>query len=133
VDVLLDPEMKSTGEVLGIGKTREEALYKGLVAAGYKMKRRGGLLVTVRDSDKGEIADTVRGFAELGFALYATKGTARVLRAAGMEAAEVDKPRIAGAQHPLAAGKRQDRLHHLHLRQGPAALAGQREDPPKGD
>jgi carbamoyl-phosphate synthase large subunit len=91
VDVLLDPEMKSTGEVLGIGKTREEALYKGLVAAGYKMKRRGGLLVTVRDSDKGEIADTVRGFAELGFALYATKGTARVLRAAGMEAAEVDK------------------------------------------
>ncbi len=41
VDILLDPEMKSTGEVLGIGKSREEALYKGLVAAGYNMKRRG--------------------------------------------------------------------------------------------
>ena len=76
VDILLGPEMKSTGEVLGIGKTREEALYKGLVAAGYKMKRRGGLLVTVRDSDKAEITDAVRKFADLGFTLYATKGTA---------------------------------------------------------
>ncbi len=91
VDVLLDPEMKSTGEVLGIGKTREEALYKGLVAAGYNMKRRGGLLVTVRDSDKIEITDTVRKFYSLGFSLYATKGTAQALRAAGMETAEVGK------------------------------------------
>ena len=82
VDYLLDPEMKSTGEVLGIGKTREEALYKGLVAAGYNMKRRGGLLVTVRDSDKIEMTDAVRKFYGLGFSLYATKGTARVLRAA---------------------------------------------------
>ena len=91
VDNLLDPEMKSTGEVLGIGKTREEALYKGLVAAGYNMKRRGGLLVTVRDSDKIEITEAVRKFYGLGFTLYATKGTARALRAAGMEAAEVGK------------------------------------------
>ncbi len=91
VDILLDPEMKSTGEVLGIGKTREEALYKGLVAAGYKMKRRGGLLVTVRDSDKSEITDAVRKFARQGFTLYATKGTAKALRDAGMEAAEVGK------------------------------------------
>jgi carbamoyl-phosphate synthase large subunit len=67
VDNLLDPEMKSTGEVLGIGKTREEALYKGLVAAGYNMKRRGGLLVTVRDSDKIEMTDAVRKFYGSGF------------------------------------------------------------------
>ncbi len=91
VDILLDPEMKSTGEVLGIGKTRDEALYKGLVAAGYNMKRRGGLLVTVRDSDKSEITDAVRKFAKQGFTIYATKGTAKALRDAGMEANEVGK------------------------------------------
>jgi carbamoyl-phosphate synthase large subunit len=91
VDILLDPEMKSTGEVLGIGKTREEALYKGLVAAGYKMKRRGGLLVTVRDQDKAEMTDAVRKFSDLGFTLYATKGTAAVLKQAQMKVTEVDK------------------------------------------
>ncbi len=91
VDILLDPEMKSTGEVLGIGKTRDEALYKGLVAAGYNMKRRGGLLVTVRDSDKSEITDAVRKFVSQGFSVYATKGTAKTLRDAGMEAVEVGK------------------------------------------
>ncbi len=91
VDILLDPEMKSTGEVLGIGKSREEALYKGLVAAGYNMKRRGGLLVTVRDQDKAEMTDAVRKFAELGFTLYATKGTAQVLREAQMQVIEVGK------------------------------------------
>ena len=91
VDNLLDPEMKSTGEVLGIGKTREEALYKGLVAAGYKMRRRGGLLVTVRDNDKGEITDAVRSFVQMGFSVYATKGTAEAIRAAGMAVTEVNK------------------------------------------
>ena len=60
VDVALGPEMKSTGEVLGIGKTMEEALYKGLVAAGYQMNKRGGVLVTVKDTDKAEIAGIVR-------------------------------------------------------------------------
>ena len=91
VDILLDPEMKSTGEVLGIGKTREEALYKGLVAAGYNMKRRGGLLVTVRDQDKAEMTDAVRKFANLGFTLYATKGTAQVLEQAQMHVNVVGK------------------------------------------
>jgi len=91
VDILLDPEMKSTGEVLGIGKTREEALYKGLVSAGYKMKRRGGLLVTVRDQDKAEMTDAVRKFYEMGFTLYATKGTAAVLEQAQMQVHVVGK------------------------------------------
>jgi len=90
-DVLLDPEMKSTGEVLGIGKSRDEALYKGLVAAGYKMKRRGGLLVTVRDADKAEITGALKKFADQGFTVYATKGTARTIREAGMKAIAVDK------------------------------------------
>ncbi len=52
LDVQLGPEMKSTGEVLGLARTFDDALYKGLVAAGYKMKKDGGVLITVRDSDK---------------------------------------------------------------------------------
>lgn len=55
VDTQLGPEMKSTGEVLGVAKTLPEAIYKGLVAAGYKMKREGGVLLTVRDADKHDI------------------------------------------------------------------------------
>ena len=91
VDTQLGPEMKSTGEVLGIGKTMEEALYKGLLAAGYRMRTRGGVLVTVRNSDKAEIADVVRAYAQLGFSLYATKGTARVLEENGLTVTQVDK------------------------------------------
>ena len=72
VDAQLGPEMKSTGEVLGIASTLDEALYKGLLAAGYNMKKRGGVLVTVRDVDKPEIGDTAKRFYELGFTLYAT-------------------------------------------------------------
>src|SRR5690554_3895827 len=72
VDTHLGPEMKSTGEVLGIGKNLREALFKGLVAAGYKMKRQGGILITVRDSDKAEIIDVAKKFVQCGFSLYAT-------------------------------------------------------------
>lgn len=60
VDNHLGPEMKSTGEVLGIAETLEEALYKGLVGAGYKMTKSGGVLITVRNSDKGEIGDVAQ-------------------------------------------------------------------------
>jgi len=91
VDVQLGPEMKSTGEVLGIGKSLAEALYKGLVAAGYKMMKQGGVLITVRDSDKPEIIDIARKYAELGFKLYATDGTARFLERSGLKVTSVKK------------------------------------------
>ena len=91
VDTHLGPEMKSTGEVLGIAGTLEEALYKGLIAAGYKMKKDGGVFITVRDSDKNEIAETAKKYADLGFTLYATKGTAKVLAEAGIQAVPVNK------------------------------------------
>lgn len=91
VDVQLGPEMKSTGEVLGIGRTLDEAIYKGLVAAGYRMQVEGGVLITVRDSDKGEIAGIARKYDELGFALYATEGTAGILREAGLYVNTVKK------------------------------------------
>ena len=76
VDTQLGPEMKSTGEVLGVAKTLPEAIYKGLVAAGYKMKREGGVLLTVRDADKHDIVPIADKFASMGFTLYATGGTA---------------------------------------------------------
>ena len=91
VDVQLGPEMKSTGEVLGIAGTLEEALYKGLRAAGYEMKKTGGVLITVRDTDKEEIAETARAFYKLGFRLYATEGTARVLERQHMQVTRVRK------------------------------------------
>ena len=91
VDTQLGPEMKSTGEVLGLASTLEEALFKGLVAAGYKMKKKGGIFITVRDQDKSEIGEIAQKFEELGYTLYATKGTARVLRERGLECITVDK------------------------------------------
>lgn len=91
VDNHLGPEMKSTGEVLGIAGTLEEALYKGLIGAGYKMTKSGGVLITVRNSDKSEIGDTAKQFAELGFEIYATSGTADVLKDYGIDAIEVKK------------------------------------------
>ena len=91
VDTQLGPEMKSTGEVLGIGNNLQEALYKGLASAGYNMCKTGGVFITVRDSDKAEIAAIARKFEEMGFTLYATKGTATVLKNSGLEVTTIDK------------------------------------------
>ncbi|MFT9055391.1 MAG: carbamoyl-phosphate synthase large subunit [Ethanoligenens sp.] len=80
VDTLLGPEMKSTGEVLGLAKTFDEALLKGLTAAGYRLKgKHGNVLITVKDSDKQEIIPVAEKFAKLGYTLYATAGTALTL------------------------------------------------------
>ena len=91
VDTHLGPEMKSTGEVLGVGKNFAEALYKGLAAAGYKMQKQGGVLITVRDSDKAEIIDVAKKFRALDFTLYATEGTAKLLKQKGFEVSVVQK------------------------------------------
>ena len=79
VDTHLGPEMKSTGETLGIAKSFDEALLKGLVAAGYNMKKNGGVLISVRDTDKKEIIEVADKFSRMGFDIYATSGTASVL------------------------------------------------------
>jgi carbamoyl-phosphate synthase large subunit len=85
--------MKSTGEVLGLGKNLEEALYKGLVAAGYKMHKSGGVLITVRDSDKAEITGVTEKLVQRGFSLYATRGTAKFLVGKGFKVQVVEKIR----------------------------------------
>jgi carbamoyl-phosphate synthase large subunit len=79
VDTMLGPEMKSTGECLGIATNLEDALLKGLIAAGYDLKKEGGVLISVRDSDKQEIIAIADKFARMGFELYGTSGTAAVL------------------------------------------------------
>lgn len=81
VDTALGPEMKSTGECLGIARSFEDALYKGLVGAGYNLEKKqgGGVLITVRDTDKQEIIYTAEKFDRLGFDIYATSGTASLL------------------------------------------------------
>jgi carbamoyl-phosphate synthase large subunit len=108
VDTHLGPEMKSTGEVLGLGKNLEEALYKGLVAAGYKMKKTGGVLITVRDGDKAEIYGVAEKLKNCGFSLYATRGTARFLASKGFSVEPTDKicdnPR-ANTEKLLESGK----------------------------
>ena len=71
VDTQLGPEMKSTGEALGIAKTFEEALYKGLIAAGFKIFKKGGVMFTVKNSDKPEIVPLAEKFEKLGFELIA--------------------------------------------------------------
>jgi carbamoyl-phosphate synthase large subunit len=85
VDISLGPEMKSTGEVLGIAKTFPEALYKGIVASGMKLpKLGGGILMTVRDTDKSELIGLAEDLEKLGFDLYATGKTANMLNKHGI-------------------------------------------------
>ncbi len=91
VDTHLGPEMKSTGEVLGIGNNLEEALYKGLIASGHKMTKGGGVFITVRDQDKPEIGEIAKKFDRMGFEIYATTGTAMVLAKVGLSVKIVDK------------------------------------------
>ncbi|TYP52481.1 carbamoyl-phosphate synthase large subunit [Thermosediminibacter litoriperuensis] len=93
VETSLGPEMKSTGEVLGIDKTFEKALYKAFTAAGLKIPSGGVILATIADRDKPEAVKLLRDFQNLGFDIYATAGTARALEAAGVKAQVVNKVR----------------------------------------
>ncbi len=101
VDTMLGPEMKSTGEVLGIAKTFDEALYKGLIAAGYKIKHEGGVLMSVRDKDKEEIFPIAQKLEKMGFKLYGTKGTAAYFNNYGLHVEPVNKISEPGADNVL--------------------------------
>ncbi len=91
VDINLGPEMKSTGEVLGIAHSLNSAIYKGLQSAGVDIKGSGTMVVTVSDKDKGEAIPVIAEFAERGFKIIATEGTARALRNHGIEVQTVKK------------------------------------------
>jgi len=91
VDTNLGPEMKSTGEVLGLADNYEKALYKGLIGAGLEIPREGTILATIADKDKAEAIDYIKDFAELGFQIAATEGTAAALKEKGLEVNIVKK------------------------------------------
>ncbi|MHB1042545.1 MAG: carbamoyl-phosphate synthase large subunit [Eubacteriales bacterium] len=91
VDVSLGPEMKSTGEVMGIHEDFSIALYKSLVAAGNIFPRDGTILATIADRDKQEAAPVLKGLSDLGFKIIATSGTAGVLERAGLSVERVNK------------------------------------------
>lgn len=97
VDTILGPEMKSTGEAIGYDKTLEKALYKGLIASGLTIPQEGAVLLTVADKDKEEMLEIAERFHQLGFQLYATKGTASYVKKAGLPVSEVAK---IGAEEP---------------------------------
>jgi carbamoyl-phosphate synthase large subunit len=91
VDVALGPEMKSTGEIMGTDRDYPRALYKAMLASGVDVPERGSIIVTIADPDKEEALPLVRAFHELGFAIYATHGTARFLNERGVPATRVNK------------------------------------------
>ena len=90
-DVSLGPEMKSTGECLGIAKTFNEALYKAFQGAGIRLPKYKNMIITVRDSDKEEIIPIAKRFEALGYRIFATRGTAKALKARGIKALQVRK------------------------------------------
>ena len=90
-DISLGPEMKSTGECLGIGKNFNEALYKAFVGAGIRLPKHKKMIITVRDSEKGKVIDIAKRFQALGYIIYSTKGTAKVLNDNGVNAIVIRK------------------------------------------
>jgi len=91
VDTNLGPEMKSTGEVLGLDSDYEKALYKGLIGAGIDIPRQGTILATISDKDKEEALAYIKEFSRMGFRIVATEGTADALKEFGLDVDTVNK------------------------------------------
>lgn len=90
-DTSLGPEMKSTGEVLGIAKSFTDAMLKGFIASGINIPKKGNVLITVRDKDKSEALEIAKKLNQKGFSIYATEGTAKYLRVNGVKCGVYDK------------------------------------------
>ena len=90
-DISLGPEMKSTGECLGIAKTFNEALYKAFIGAGIRLPKYKNMIITVRDEDKPEIVDIAARFEKIGYRIFATQNTAKFLNEHGVHAIRTNK------------------------------------------
>ncbi len=90
-DISLGPEMKSTGECLGIARTFDEALYKAFLGAGIKLPKFNNMILTVRDEDKPQAVEIGRRFEKIGYRIFATAGTAQALKKSGVKAIAVNK------------------------------------------
>ena len=91
VDTILGPEMKSTGEVMGVGRTFAEAFVKSQLASGTRLPKSGKVFISVKDQDRAKAVDVARELNELGFSLLATRGTGAAIEAAGLKVAVVNK------------------------------------------
>ena len=98
VDTYLGPEMKSTGEVMGVDRTFKAALTKALIAAGLMLPNEGGILLSIADKDKPEAVSTIRKLSAAGYRLYATEGTAAMIEAIGLPVTMISKKVTEG--HP---------------------------------
>lgn len=121
VDPLLSPEMKSTGEVMGIGRSFGEAFAKSQLAAGIDLPRSGIAFLSVRDADKRGIVDVARGLSELGFELLATRGTALALQKAGILCTVVNKVKE-GRPHIVDRIKNDDISLIINTTEGKSAI-----------
>jgi carbamoyl-phosphate synthase large subunit len=122
VDPILGPEMKSTGEVMGIGDTFDEAFAKGVLAAGGSLPTGGKAFLSVREVDKDGIVDVARQLADLGFSLVATSGTARALNQAGLEVESINKVQE-GRPHIVDSIKNGDIDLIVNTTEGRSAIA----------
>ena len=90
-EISLGPEMKSTGECLGIARTFHEALFKAFMGAGVELPKHKQMIITVKDADKPEAVDVARRFEKLGYIIYATRSTAAALKDAGVKVRKINK------------------------------------------
>jgi carbamoyl-phosphate synthase large subunit len=122
VDPILSPEMKSTGEVMGIGETFAEAFGKAALAAGARVPRTGSVILSVKDSDKPATVGLARRLVAAGLHLYATAGTHQVLQAAGIQSTLVNKVKE-GRPHMVDLIKNDEVQFIINSTEGRQAIA----------
>ncbi|OUD11700.1 carbamoyl-phosphate synthase large subunit [Thioflexithrix psekupsensis] len=122
VDPLLGPEMKSTGEVMGVGRTFGEAFAKSLLASGSSLPSPGVAFISVREADKGAVVGVARSLLDLGFSLIATRGTAQALKEAGLPCEAVNKV-LEGRPHVVDKIKNDEIAFIINTTEGKQAIA----------
>jgi carbamoyl-phosphate synthase large subunit len=126
VDTVLGPEMKSTGEVMGVGATFGEAYNKSIMGAGYQLPKGGRALLSVRNADKRRAAMVAQDLLELGFSLCATGGTCQALQKAGLVCTRMNKV-MEGRPHIVDAIKNQEISFIVNTTEGAQAIADSAE------
>ena len=122
VDPILGPEMKSTGEVMGVGETFAEAFAKSQLGAGEEMAKSGTVFISVREADKPRVAEVARRFQVLGFSVVATQGTAAIIEAAGISVTRVNKV-MEGRPHIVDMIKNDEIALIVNTTEGKQAIA----------
>jgi carbamoyl-phosphate synthase large subunit len=125
VDVLLGPEMRSTGEVIGLDRSFDMAFAKSQLGAGSRVPTKGAIFVSVRDADKPRIAPAMRMLAGLGFRILATSGTHRFLKDEGIESTRINKV-LEGRPHIVDSIKNGEVALVINTTEGPKALGDSR-------